>query len=606
MAVWVILAAAWVLGAAALRRFRFGDTVEGLTYRFGVGLCLCAILVLVAGSLSLRAAQVLLYVVAVTGLGYEVFIRSRREEPRERFVGKGAALTRLERAYLGVLGGVLLLSLIAALAPVTSWDAVEGHLALAQDYARDGRINLLESNDYSGYPHLVHCLLAYAYFESGETAATLLNCAFGILGCAAVFVLGRRIEGWLCGLIAAAIFATAPIYIDQVGGASLDLAFAAISVAALASLMVWYEEEQVRWLVLGAFLAGSSCGIRHTGYLVCALLALGVLVAASPSRKQSLAWFCGVTFVAAMPWFVRSAVLTGNPVYPFFSSLFATSNVPAEEVANLGTHNSVRGIGPLHLLRFPWDIIMWPNWYDGWSKSPGGLMLFLGVPGVLIGGKRVRWLVGYSVLGGLCFFFFRQNARYLLPFFAPMMVVAAVAACRLPRYYRRLFNYLPALLLAAFAYGLILDLAAVHFKVPVVLGLQDREEYLNRRVERYAAFRWVNENLENSGVILTLDPRSYYLKRPSYQNREALKLLRGKPFTQQLAWLQERNVTHLFFPRTHVDESRGFLSIGIPGIVYGWLDHPGHFRCIESFDLLRPKQDGIERVEVYEVHYATQ
>ncbi len=608
MAFFVVLAAAWVSGGLFLRRLRLGETIEGLILRLYVGLCLCAVVVVILGSMSLRVAQGVLYFVAAAGLGYELFVRSRSRAPSES-PGKYPPLSRLEYACVGTIGCVVVLSLVSALAPVTSWDAAVAHLALPQDYARAGHITLLEGNEYSGYPHFVHSLFAYAFFESGETAVTLLNCMFGLLGCAAVFTLGRRVGNRLCGLIAAAIYATAPIYMDQVGAASLDLAFVGISVAALTCLMAWYEEENLSWLVLGAFLAGSSCGIRHTGYLVCALFGLGVLVAESPSRKEAVAWFSGMAFLGALPWLARSAILTGNPTHPFFSSVFSFNSVPAAEVATLGTHSSIKGTGLKDLIWFPWNIIMQPHWYDGWAKSPGGLVLFLGVPGLVVGGRRARWLGAYSIAGGLCFFYFQHSARYLLPFFAPMMVVAAMAACWLRRYFR----YLPALLIVAFVYGLALDLAAVHFKLPVVLGLETREQYLERRVERYPAFRWANKHIANGsqpgaavphpGIVLTLDPRSYYFKGPTYQNIEALKLLRDMPFQEQLAWLKVRGITHLFFPKTYVDESHGLHNIGVRAILTAWVQQSGHFVPIKTFDLVRPRADGTERVEIYEVHY---
>ena len=76
-----------------------------------------------------------------------------------------------------------------------------------------------------------------------------------------------------------------------------------------------------------------------------------------------------------------------------------------------GTHESIdraRGISFVALLRFPWDIIMRPQDYDGWSKSPGGMVLILGLPGLFLGGWRARILGAYSALGGGLFFFFQR------------------------------------------------------------------------------------------------------------------------------------------------------------------------------------------------------
>ena len=642
MAFFVVLAVAWVLGTCSLRRFTSGGTVENLTCRLYVGLSLSAVVSLVAGSVSLRAVQCLFYLIAALGLGYELIIRRQVQTAWGQAFVLHRSFTWFDRICLCVLGCALVFSLVASLAPVTSWDAAVAHLALPKDYARQGYISLLEGNDYSGYPHLLHSLFAYAYFESGEVGVTMLNALFGALGCAAVFALGNRAQGRRCGLIAAAVYATAPIYIDQVGAASLDLAFAGMTVAALTGLLAWYEEEDRTWLWIAAFLAGSSCGIRHTGYVVCALLCIASLLAGGPERFRAAAYFCGVVFLGAFPWLARSALLTANPFYPFFSSVLSVGRIPAEEVAAVGAHSSIRGAGLVDLAWFPWRIILRPDRYDGWEKSPGGLVLFLGVPGLFIGGKRARWLGAFGIAGGVCLFYFRQSARYLLPFFAPMMVVAGMGATRLvecasaatfPRApfsdcaatqgfsaalkratggmaallyrlpFRLMRDGLFPLLVVAFAYGLTLDLAAVHFKIPVVLGLEERDEYLERRVERYEAFAWVNQNLPADSVILTLDPRSYYIRRATYQNCEALRFLRNAPFPQQLSWLRERGITHLLLPRAYLEQAHGLQAIGVTQMLQEWVARPRHFALVKMFNLRRPRTNGTERVDIYRIRY---
>ncbi|GEM_PF-654072 len=643
MAFFVALAAAWVAGAWALRRVAFAGTVEALTYRLLAGACICAVGIMAVGSASLRATQVALYVAALAGLGYELFFRPKMADVFPGRPEKPAPLDGFERLYLAAMGVSLFLALVSALAPVTSWDATVAHIALPQAYAREGCLRLFEGNAYSAYPHFVHSVFAYAFFESGEVGVTLLNWGFGVLGCAALFVLGNRIEGRRCGLIAAAMYAVAPILMDQVG-ASLDLAFGAVSLGALAAFITWYENERDEWLALAALLAGSSCGIRHTGYIVCVLLALGALTVPSSDRREAVQRFGWLALLAASPWLLRSFLLTGNPVYPFFSSWLSANGVPAEETATFGSHSSIRGLDLKALVMFPWNLIMRPTWYDGWSRSPGGLLLFLGVPGLFVGNKRVPWLAAYSIGGGFCFFFFQQSARYLLPFFLPMMVVAGVAACRLPvfcvppetlrhasngrsdgtasgwwpmlvRALRRavfppyqaanflLGKAIPLLLVAAFAYGLAFQFAAMYFKIPVVIGLEEREAYLDRRVERHAAFRWANEHLANAGTILTLDPRAYYLKIPSYQNYEALKFLSGKRLGEQLQWLDERGITHVLIPKTYVDETPALVHLGIKGVLERWSKARRFFVPVETFDLVRPRNDGLERVEIYEVRF---
>ena len=140
-----------------------------------------------------------------------------------------------------------------------------------------------------------------------------------------------------------------------------------------------------------------------------------------------------------------------------------------------------------------------------------------------------------------------------------------------------------------------------NFKDPVVVGQELRAKYLARRVERYEAFQWVNRNLPENDTIMTFDPRSYYIHRPTFQNFEILRVLREMPIEEQVAWLQERNIRWIFYPEAYVNESPIYRERGFADHLNEWRDDPEHFLLAHSMELERPRADGVERVEIYEV-----
>jgi len=596
MAFFVLLIASWIAGSWALRRVDIASRAEGMLYKLLTGLALCALMVLVAGSFALSVAQAIVLLFAVVGLGAELFLlRNRdfgtRSKPaRER-------LAPMEWVSWLVIVGAQCITLIGALAPATSWDSGVAHLALPAAYTREGRMVLLEGNAYSAYPHLVHSLYTVAFRGSGEWGVQMLSWFFGVLGSLAAFVLGRRVLGRRVGLIAAAFFATAPVFFDQAGAVSIDVAFTTYTLAALAALYTWHEKRDTRWLAVAAVLAGSACGIRHTGYLVCILLTAGVLVWGNQKRIIRTGMFAVMGLCAALPWLVRSALLVGNPVYPFFLSYFSKDVLPDVEVAQVGSHFTMHGTGLIDLLLFPYNLIMRPYWYDGWSKSPGGALLVFAPLGVLLGGRRVWPLVLYGMAGGVCFFYFQQVARYMLPFFAAMMVVAAAGTLRL----NRLKPLVNAVLVVLWSYGLVLGMATVWFKVPVAFGMEDRDAYLTRRVDRYEAFKWVNENIPHDAVVYTLDPRSYFLHGRSYHNFMALTTVGRLPLDAQLKWLRERDIQYILIPVTYVTSSERYREIGILDPIEQWRADRQHFRLQRRFELNTGGNPEI--VELYEVLY---
>jgi hypothetical protein len=600
---WLILGAAFVIGTWLLRPvrvLRLRADCEGHAYRVLVGLSLVAVIVLCTGSVALPISLYALLAILFCGAFlYLPVTRSARHLPGFRRHRKHEPFDLMEVVSLAAAALGLLLVLLACLAPVTGWDACVAHLALPAAYVRYGRIALVEGNNYSGYPQLMHVLFAFALDNGTERAASVINWVFAALACFMAYFLGKRIDGRRAGCVAAAVVATAPVFMDQGGAPSVDMAFVTMTLAALNALTAWRQEHRRAWLIIAAVLAGSACGVRQTAYLVAVLLVTMVFVCTPAHRWRHAFLFTVVCSVAALPWLTRSAIVTGNPFFPFFTSWFPTPDLPDVDAALVASHESVNSMAITELLLFPWNVVMHPERYGGWATSPGGLVLALGIPGLLVGGKEARRLGAFSGVGIACMFFFRRFARYLFPFLAPMMVVAGVGAARL----RPLRPLIVVVLVVSYAIGLVPAAGAVAVKAPVLFGFESRDEYLTRRVERYLAFRWVNETLESSATILTLDPRGYYFDIPCYENFEALKSLVGMPLEFQLDWLREHEIKYVFYPEAYVLESPGFHETGVLDVVQGWRENQEHFTLVKRLELDRPRIGGNEIVEVYEVGY---
>ena len=223
------------------------------------------------------------------------------------------------------------------------------------------------------------------------------------------------------------------------------------------------------------------------------------------------------------------------------------------------------------------------------------MVLILGLPGLVLGGKRIWTLGAYGIAGGTVFFFFQRLARYMLPFFFPFYVAAGALLPRLGR----LKTPVSILLCAAFAYHLGLHVAAMHFKVPVLVGRLTKAEYLRERVERYPAFEYANEHLAD-GNILTPDQRTYYLKMPAFQNHWAMLELAKQSPEAQRAWLHKHNIDYVLIPWTFLEAS-GAIGPALTPMFKAWASDTPHFRVIGILDLPRTRGAGNDRVEFLEV-----
>jgi len=580
MSLIILLLLSYTSGCLILRTPPGQSRPERAVFRLAMGLCVCAILIICLGSSSLaRTHTVMLFLSFGTTIAVIIVASIRRmetsgdEPPRYTF-------TKFECLCRYVIYLALGIGAISVMAPPTSWDALVAHLALPAQYVRQGYIAADPGNTYTGYPHLLHALYTFAFYGAGEFGVQFLSWLFSGLACMFIFSLGRAMHSRACGMTAAAIFATTPIFFDQTGVPSIDVAVSALVAAALASYLAAFDKadaaRRMKFLMFAAFIAGSACGIRHTAYVVCALLTLGLIVQRRPPREVMA--FVLLAFAGAAPWLLRSYIAVGNPVYPFCQGIFPSDVLINEDFTSLGQHGSRHGARFHEVFLFPWRIVMRPDLFDGWSASAGCLILTLGVPGVILGGRRERLLGAYFLLGALFFFMFQHLARYMLPFFIAMIPVAASAVFRL----EKLRKPIVILLICTFAFGLTLGFAMNHFKISPVLGTVTRERYLARRVERYKAIHQINWEYRDAKKLFSLEPRVYYFDMPVYKNFEMLVPLIGRPIEEQAAWFDEQGIEYLVYPVKYVENSPRFKTSGLLPMFNEWRGKPDFFKPVST------------------------
>ena len=141
----------------------------------------------------------------------------------------------------------------------------------------------------------------------------------------------------------------------------------------------------------------------------------------------------------------------------------------------------------------------------------------------------------------------------------------------------------------------------MYFKIPVALGIESREEYLLKRLDQYEAFKWVNMHVPRDGIVLTLDMRSYYIDRETFQNTSELYVLKEMDFDAKAAWFSKRGFRYLLMPEDVIQHTPVHQAMGLIEEFETWKDAPKHFRVFAQLEFQRAQGDGFERVTVYEV-----
>ena len=542
LAMWLVTL--WIcfgVGASVLRRLRAepGGLAEELPLAAAMGMGLLAYLVLgvgLLGHLGPWAMGGLLALLALAGRRH--MLRLARGVPS---IVSAAAPRRSAAVPLSFfLIVMLILTLLGALAPAgdSDYDSLVYHLTIPKIYLQDGGIHSIPWLTHSNFPFTLEMLYTLGLSLRDQSLAKLFHFGCGWLTLCAVFAYGRRWWGERAGWIGAAVFAAIPIVAWQMMTAYIELGVALYAFLAVCALSRWFEERArgggQGWLWVAALMCGWGLGVKMLAGVVLIFavgaLAWGLRTAPDKGRGvRQVAVFALIAAAIGAPWYVKSYLWTGNPVYPFFFEVFGGRYWTADRAALYTEAQKVFGLGtgPLDFLALPWNLTMRSRWFFDQPEVLRPFNVYVLVFGPLLlaflpalpaagplGGFG-RLSLWFALVFAAVWFGLTQNGRYLIPILPGLSACAGLAAARLIE--RRG--------LAAAAAGVALSLGLVMGLYPTVLlaapaarvalGLESRSAYLGRVSETYRTFRAVEEATPPEARIFILgdEPRTFYLNR---------------------------------------------------------------------------------------------
>ena len=431
-----------------------------------------------------------------------------------------AALLALSAAL-----GVLSLLLCALPPDGNEWDALAYHLAFPKLYLQAGRMAEIPFMHQSYFPPLQDMLYLWGLSMGGESAAKAMHWAVGMLTVlgAAGFLQRRGISG----MWAAALILGAPAFLWQMFSAYADLATALYASLGLFALAYAVQEGNRRWLWLSGALMGFALATKYTALLTAGLWGVVGLVWLMRVGQAKLApTLVGAGLLAAAigaPWYIRNAVWTGNPVYPFAYEIFGGKNWSQAQADAYRNDQLKFGLGrePAQLLLAPWNLAATPAPFTDPIGARVGERVFLlpslgvgalAMPSLWLSGGLTQgagYLLAFAGLHTVGWFYLMQQIRYwllLLPILAGGGLAALGRAARWAQ-----LGYASLLALQA---GFTLWLMASVYLPLLPLALRDRDAYLDRRLQIYPALRFLNtQTPPDAGVILLDETRGYYLQR---------------------------------------------------------------------------------------------
>ncbi len=455
------------------------------------------------------------------------------------------------RSVLWVLAFICLALylLIPAMAPpsASDWDSLAYHLSVPKLFLEHGGFYYIDWMSHSNFPMLVEMLYLPALSVDSPAGAKMVHYLYGVLLVLAVVMLVRKHfpspqpsprsdsisagnaraqRGEGAARLAALAVAGIPIVMWEATTAYIDLATALYTVVAVYLLLDYLDKPELKTLVWCGVAAGFAASTKMTALALIPMLAVWLVVDGVRQRnrrtitqvvKHALL-LAGVGLLVCSPWYIKSLVYTGNPVYPFFHSIFGGKDWTAELAQNYAALQAKFGVGHdfASFALLPVDVTFRSEmFYD----TPGlyvGPILLVAIPLLLVARNWTRKLKGlawFFAAQMVIWFALTQQSRYLIPAFAILAVIIAAVA-----YSDERLRVTRAVLHVVFGttalFGALVMLPIVRQTAPVACGRETADQYLTRTLSIYGAERWINENTPSRAkVALFGDTRGFYLNR---------------------------------------------------------------------------------------------
>jgi hypothetical protein len=424
--------------------------------------------------------------------------------------------------------------LLTLVPPFEAFDTLLYHLEQPARILQDGGLRAVDIAPF-WFPSLSQSAYLWALAMGSERAAQIIHLAWGLL---AILLLWRwAVKTWNIeiGRKTLLLLAGIPSLPMLASWAYADMALVFYTTAALYTLMFYESTKSPPWLRVAGVMTGLAMAVKYTSFTV--PLAGGLLILFWHRRqfRQSMnhaTEFSILALIVALPWYVRNAIIMGNPFYPFLFAGRYWDSFLTSWYADAGTGigwnalqilllplNTVLGhhdvtffdgrLGPLFLILAPFST--WILISGSHQDSDRGLSLQ--TIGLFAAVSFAAWTFGVINSSAL------WQARLLLPALIPFAIPTALGWDSLTRQdtpnlrISFLSNALIALVIAL----TIFDNAVFVLQrnpLAVALGAQNREGYIAKINPSYAALIQIMDKLPtNVSVYGLFEPRSYGLPR---------------------------------------------------------------------------------------------
>lgn len=308
--------------------------------------------------------------------------------------------------------------------PTLNYDDNSAHLAIQSQFLIDGYYRFdIGSQVWALAPWFNNTWHAIAAMLLGDESRAAVNLVWLLLGITGAY----RLSGVLGGsvrarLLAAAVFASHPLTIFFGTSMQVDGPTAALLLHLAAVLCSPGLAQRSAW-VAGS-LIGMCLALKMTNVVYLVVPCLYVTWVAFAQRRMG--WWAAVVLVSIFTGgasYVYSVLMTGNPTFPMFNTVFQSPYYPLVGFSDPRWHV---GIGPDILWEMSFNTSQFMEAYPG-AIGMSLLVLIGGAVVALVRPGASRWIAIAALMPAAALFIEVQYLRYVFPSLVIIGVLAVTA-----------------------------------------------------------------------------------------------------------------------------------------------------------------------------------
>jgi hypothetical protein len=474
---------------------------------------------------------------------------------------------RWQQVLLIIFAVLLILTLFQALTPPWDYDSLLYHLQGPRLFLQAGRIQNLPENWLTSYPFTVQMLFLIGLRFESDSFAKVINMSYGVLLSLMTYALARRYLSQTHAFVATAVLIGIPIGPIWGSLAYIDMAWATSILLGIYAVMLWRDDRRRRWLIVAGLGLGLAAGTKYFALGTAAIIGLWVIWN-DVRRGWKILLTDALTYgivagLVAAPWYVKSWLWTGSPLYPI---VFAGTDRIAQQARLWTAYMGDYGVGRslIDYLLLPLNLYL--RYYRfgtflGNIEIPSPLYLLLVLYPWTPRPKVLNGLIGVAALSFVLWAMGAQQTRFLLPLFPLLSILVSVVLVdgigRFRRRWRTIAVGLMAGMLAVTLFYSVLFFVSVE-PYSVVSGLMSKDDFMRRVTTDYAALNYIQTKLPaNTRTLMLWDGRGYYCDErclPDVDHARWTYLVATHPTIDKVvAELRRLGVTHLLTSVESVD-----------------------------------------------------